>query len=86
MDRNEKYVSASTALNGRISTAANIFRSLSDTTRNYTVCRGNDTIEIRLSLLTNDSLPSSDLAKTCSKVFNDSIGYIAINTMMDGVI
>lgn len=86
MNRNEKYVSASTSLNRRIFTAANIFRSLSDTTRNYTVCRGNDTIEIRLPLLPNDSLPSSVLAKTHSEVFNDSIGYIAINTMMDGVI
>ena len=86
MNRNEKYVSASTPLNRRIFTAANIFRSLSDTTRSYTICRGNDTIELQLPLLTNDSLPSSDLAKTYSTVFNDSIGYIAINTMMDGVI
>lgn len=86
MNRNEKYVSASTPLSRRLFTAANIFKSLSDTIRNYTVCRGNDTIEVKLPLVTNDSIPSSVLAKTDSKVFNDSIGYLAINTMMDGVI
>lgn len=86
MNRNEKYVSASTPLNRRLFTAANIFKSLSDTIRNYTVCRGNDTIEVKLPLVINDSIPSSVLAKTDSKVFNDSIGYLAINTMMDGVI
>lgn len=86
MNRNEKYVSASTPLNRRLFTAANIFRSLSDTIRNYTVCRGNDTIEVKTPLVPNDSIPSSVLAKTYSRVFNDSIGYLAINTMMDGVI
>ena len=86
MNRNEKYVAASTPLNRRLFAAANIFRSLFDTTRDYTVCRGNDTIEINLPLLPNDSLPSSVSAKTDSKVLNDNIGYLAINTMMDGVI
>ena len=86
MDRNEKYVSASTSLNRRLYTAANIFRSLSDTTRNYTVCRGNDTIEAKLPLFTNEKLPSSVMVKTSSKVIDDSIGYLAVNTMMDGVL
>lgn len=86
MNRNEKYVSASTSLNRRLYTAANIFRSLSDSVRNYTVCRGTDTINVKLPLLPNDKLPSIVTAKTSSKILNDSIGYMAINTMMDGVI
>lgn len=86
MDRNEKYVSASTPLNRRLYTAANIFRSLSDTVRDYTVCRGNDTILVKLPLLTKDKLPSAEIVKTNGKVLNDSIGYIVINTMMDGVL
>ncbi len=86
MDRNEKYVSASTSLNRRLYTAANLFRSLSDTVRNYTVCRGNDTILVKLPLLTNEKLPSAAIVKTSSKVLDDSIGYIAVNTMMDGVL
>ena len=86
MDRNEKYVSASTPLNRRLYTAANIFRSLSDTVRGYTVCRGNDTILVKLPLLTKDKLPSAEIVKTSGKVLNDSIGYIVINTMMDGVL
>ncbi len=86
MDRNEKYVSASTPQNRRLYTAANIFRSLSDTARNYTVCRGNDTIEVQLPLLTKEKLPAEAVVNTSSKVLYDSIGYIAINTMMDGVL
>ncbi|MDE6578086.1 MAG: peptidase S41 [Muribaculaceae bacterium] len=86
MDRNEKYVSASTPLNRRLYTAANIFRSLSDTVRDYTVCRGNDTILVKLPLLTKDKFPSAEIVKTSGKVLNDSIGYIVINTMMDGVL
>lgn len=86
MDRNEKYVSASTPLNRRLYTAANIFRSLSDTVRDYAVCRGNDTIFAKLPLLTKDRLPSAAIVKTSSRVLDDSIGYIAVNTMMDGVL
>ena len=86
MDRNEKYVSASTPLNRRLYTATDLFRSLSDTTRNYTVCRGNDTIVAKLPLLPIEKLPSSELVMTSSKVLDDSIGYIAVNTMMDGVL
>lgn len=86
IDRNEKYISASTPLNRRLYAAANIFRSLSDTVRDYTVCRGNDTIVAKLPLLTKDKMPSAAIVKTSSKVLDDSIGYIAVNTMMDGVL
>ncbi|MDE6766229.1 MAG: hypothetical protein K2J52_07975, partial [Duncaniella sp.] len=86
MNRNEKYVSASTYLNRRLYTAANIFRSLSDTVRILTVSRGVDTISVNLPLLTNDKLPSGSIIETSSKILNDSIGYIAVNTMMDGVL
>lgn len=86
MNGNEKYVSASTYLNRRLYTAANIFRSLSDTVRILTVSRGVDTISVNLPLLTNDKLPSGSIIETSSKILNDSIGYIAVNTMMDGVL
>lgn len=86
MDRNEKYVPASTSHSRRLYTAASIFESLSDTVRNYTVCRGIDTVEVKLPLLTNDKSPSDATVETRSKILNDSIGYIAINTMVDGVI
>lgn len=86
MNRNEKYMSASTSHNRRFFTAVDIFNSLSDTVRNITVCRGIDTIKVELPLLPNDKLPSTTIVETSSKRLNDSIGYIAINTMMDGVL
>lgn len=86
MNKNEKYVSASTSRNRRLFTAVDIFNSLSDTVRNITVCRGMDTIKIELPLLSSDKLPSTTIVETSSKRLNDSIGYIAINTMMDGVL
>lgn len=86
MNRNEKYVSASTSRNRRLFTAVDIFNSLSDTVRNITICRGVDTIKIELPLLSSDKLPSTTIVETSSKRLNDSIGYIAINTMMDGVL
>ena len=86
MNKNEKYVSASTSRNRRLFTAVDIFNSLSDTVRNITVCRGIDTIKIKLPLLSSDKLPSTTIVETSSKRLNDSIGYIAINTMMDGVL
>lgn len=86
MNRNEKYVSASTSHNRRLFTAVDIFNSLSDTVREITVCRGINTITVRLPLLSCDKLPSTTIVETSSKLLNDSIGYIAINTMMDGVL
>lgn len=86
MDENEKYISASTPLNRRLRTAASIFRSLTDTIRSYTVCRGLDTLEIRLPLVPYEALPSADTIITESKMLNDSIAYLAINTMMNGVL
>lgn len=86
INRNEKYVSASTSHNRRLFAAINIFNSLSDTVRNITVCRGIDTIKVELPMTSSDRLPSIATAKTSSKILNDSIGYIAINTMMDGVV
>lgn len=79
-------MSASTSHNRRLFTSVDIFNSLSDTVRNITVCRGIDTIKVELPLLPNDKLPSNAIVETSSKRLNDSIGYIAINTMMDGVL
>lgn len=86
IDRNEKYVSASTALNRRIFAAASAFSSLSDTIRNYTLCRGNDTINVDLPLVPGELLPSKDFNETEIRILNDSIGYLAINTMINGVL
>lgn len=86
MNCNEKYVASSTPLNRRMFTGGEMFRSLSDTVRTYTVCRGLDTLAIRLPLVPHEALPAVNSAATESKILNDSIGYLAINTMMDGVL
>lgn len=86
MDRNEKFVSSSTPLNRRVQTAARIFKSLTDTVRIYTVCRGLDTLSIRLPLVPAEDLPAVESYATDSRILNDSVGYLAINNMMDGVL
>lgn len=86
MDENEKYVPSSTPLNRRVYAAADLFRSLSDTIRDYTLCRGLDTVHVSLSLVPYASLPAVDTPATVAMVMDDSIGYLAINTMMDGVL
>lgn len=86
MDRNEKFIAASTPLNRRIYTAREMFKSLSDTIRNFTVSRGTDTVEIKLPLVIAENLPPENFSETTSQIINDSIGYLAINTMADGVL
>lgn len=85
MDRNEKYIPASTPSHRRFLTALGLFNSFTDTARLYTVCRENDTLDLHLSLLTKDNLPVAHRRKTSSKILNDSIGYLEINSMKNGV-
>lgn len=84
MDKNERYVSASTPAYRRIFSARQIFKSLTDTVRTYTVRRGADTRNIRLSLTPHEFF--LNMYYTDCDVLSDSVGYIAINTMMNGVV
>ena len=54
--------------------------------RIYTVCRGLDTLSIRLPLVPAEDLPAVESYATDSRILNDSVGYLAINNMMDGVL
>ena len=85
MDRNEKYISASTPQYKRLFTARTLFKSYTDTDRTYTVCRGTDTLDLQLALPPQGSIRTGDRRKTSWKILNDSIGYLEINSMTDGV-
>ncbi len=85
MDQNEKYISASTPEYRRLFTARSLFKSFTDTVKTYTVCRGSDTLNLQLVLQPQDNIPVADRRKTSWKILNDSIGYLEINSMMNGV-
>ncbi len=85
MDRNEKYIPASTPEYRRLKTARCLFKSHTDTEKTYTVCREADTLDLQLILLPEENMPVAGQPETSWRILNDSIGYLAINTMMNGV-
>lgn len=85
IDRNEKYIPASTPEYRRLLAAGRLFKSYTDTVRTYTVSRGADTLDLQLALLPQESLPASNQRMTSWEILNDSTGYLAINSMMNGV-
>ena len=85
IEQNEKYTEASTAIDRRFRTARDAFRSFTDTIRNYTLLRGSDTLAVTLPLKRGDYFPKEKKETVETKVLNDSIAYLAINTMMPPV-
>ncbi len=85
MDRNEKYISGSTPEYRRLFTSRRLFSSPTETERTYTVCRGADTLDLPLILQPQENMPIARQPETFWRILNDSIGYLAINTMMNGV-
>lgn len=79
---NEKYAEASTAADRRMRTACSALRSFTDTIKNYTLLRGNDTLTISLPLKRGDYFSYKEKKTVETKVLHDSIGYLAIHTMM----
>lgn len=86
IDRNEKYSEASAAAWRRLETARNAFRSYTDTLRNYILVRGKDTLTVTLPLKRNNYFPNEEKKTVEVKILQDSIGYLAINTMMNPVL
>ncbi len=82
---NEKYACGSTASDRHYRAACCVFRSYADTVRNYAVQRGADTLTLTLKLRRASYFPDDDMPAVSAKVLHDSIGYLAINTMMPPV-
>lgn len=82
---NEKYACGSTASDRHYRSARSIFRSYVDTLVSYTVQRGTDTLILSLPLRRNDCVSYEEQPAVVAKVLDDSIGYLAINTMMPPV-
>ena len=83
MADNIRYHEGSTAAQRALRTASAALSSYTDTLLNITVVRGSDTISIPLPLHAK-GFPNHNICER--KVLQDSIGYIAINTMMNGVV
>lgn len=83
--RNERYACGSTASDRHYRSARNVFRSYTDTVRNYTVQRGSDTLTLSLKLRRGDYFPDEKRPAVETRALNDSIGYLSINTMMSPV-
>lgn len=86
LDENLKYTPASTCQSKRLLTALRAFRSPTDTLRNYIVLRGDDTLSIELPLQPFDYFPEVKQEIVEYKILQDSIGYIAIHSMMNDVV
>lgn len=86
INRNEKYSEASSAAWRRLKTARRAFSSYTDTLRNFTLLRGKDTLTLSLPLRRNSYFPSEEKETVEVRVLQDSIGYLAINTMMNPVL
>ena len=80
---NMKYYESSTSAGRENETARNILSSYTDTLLTYTVARGSDTLSIPLPLRSEDF---RNITGIVEKVYCDSIGYIAINTMEEGIV
>ena len=83
MADNIRYHEGSTAAQRALRTASAALSSYTDTLLNITVVRGSDTISIPLPLHAK-GFPNHNICER--KVLQDSIGYIAINTMRNGVV
>lgn len=83
--RNEKYFCGSTVSDRHYRSAKNVLRSYADTVHHYTVQRGADTLTLNLQLRRSDYFPAEEQPAVEARVLNDSIGYLAINTMMSPV-
>lgn len=86
INRNEKYSEASAAAWRRLKTARRAFASYSDTLRNFILLRGKDTVTVSLPLKRDSYFPSEKKETVEVRVLQDSIGYLAINTMMNPVL
>lgn len=61
------------------------FKSYTDSTRTYTVKRGDDTLRLTLALKPAGYFPKDTASDVKWRILHDSIGYIAVNSMMDPV-
>jgi len=80
---NMKYYGDSTSAARENETACAVLSSYTDTLSTYTVIRGSDTLSIPLPLRSEDF---RNITGIVEKVYCDSIGYIAINTMEEGIV
>ena len=83
MADNIRYHEGSTAAQRAFRIASAALSSHTDTLLSITVARGSDTISIPLPLHAK-GFPNSNICER--KILRDSIGYIAINTMRNGVV
>ena len=83
MAENIRYHEGSTAAQRTLRTASAALSSYTDTLLNITVARGSDTISLPLPLHAK-GFPNPNICER--KILSDSIGYIAIHTMRDGVV
>lgn len=86
INRNEKYSEASAAAWRRLKIARRAFSSYTDTLRNFILLRGKDTVTVSLPLKRDIYFPSEEKETVEVRVLQDSIGYLAINTMMNPVL
>lgn len=82
----EKYAEASTDAWRHLKSARYAFISYADTLRDYTLLRNDDTLTISLPLKRRDYFSDEKEVTVETKVLQDSIGYLAINTMMSPVL
>lgn len=83
MAENIKYHEGSTVAQRELRTASAALSSYTDTLLNITVARGSDTISIPLPLHAK-GFPNHNICER--KILSDSIGYIAIHTMRNGIV
>ena len=83
MAENIRYHEGSTAAQRALRTASAALSSHTDTLLNISVARGNDTISLPLPLHAK-GFPNPNICER--KILRDSIGYIAINSMRNGIV
>ncbi len=83
MAANIRYYEGSTAEQRALRTASAALASYTDTLLNITVARNGDTLSIPLPLHAI-GFPNPNICE--KKILRDSIGYIAINTMGNGIV
>ena len=83
MAENIRYHEGSTAAQRALRTASAALLSHTDTLLNIAVARGSDTISLPLPLHAK-GFPNPNICER--KILRDSIGYISINTMSNGVV
>lgn len=84
--QNKKYTPASTEATRTLMTGWKAFSSLTDTLVNYRLIRQGDTLSIDLPLKEGSFFPRQKKKLATAKVLQDSIGYIALLSMMDSVV